>query len=193
MNIYNGTFPLFRSDELKQTFIKLPYDGDQLSMVIALPYTAQPKPMPSITDQILCHVLDAMRNTNLDSVTVPKFRMDFKRSLAGPLMKLGMTDIFDEKAANFRKLRKESDVHVSTILHKAVIEVNEEGTTASAVTSVSFVPLSARESLNFIADHPFAFYIIHEPTGLLLFYGKKFDFANIVRRYGNTTSITSKE
>lgn len=188
MNVLDETFPLFRSDEHKHTFIKLPYEGDQLSMIIALPYTESGKPMPSITDQILCHVRDAMVNTTLDTVAIPKFRLHYTKSLIEPLKELGIIDMFDSNAADFEKLRKENDVYVSDVMHKAVIKVNEVGTTASASTAVKLNPLSAGTSTNFVADHPFAFYIVHEESGLVLFYGKVFDMVAVPRGKGSAST-----
>lgn len=168
-------FPYYRSDEHRHSFIKLPYEGDEVSMIIALPYAETERPMPAMSDQILCQVKDAFVNTEMGNVAIPKFKQEFTSSLRRPLMQLGITDIFNRNVVNLSKLRKENDLYVSAILHKAVIEVNEEGTTASASTGVQFVPLSFKNTANFVANHPFAFYIMHEPSGLVLFYGKIFN------------------
>lgn len=188
MNILDETFPVFRSDEHKHSFIKLPYEGDQLSMIIALPYAESDKPMPSITDKVLCDVREAMVNTTLETVAIPKFRLHYTISLIESLQDLGITDMFNSNEADFEKLRKEHDVYVSDIMHKSVIRVNEVGTTASASTSVQLNPLSAGNSLNFVADHPFAFYIVHEPSGLVLFYGKVFNMDAVPRGKGSTST-----
>lgn len=176
MRLLDETFPVFRSDKHKHTFLKLPYAGDEVSMIIALPYVKGQKPMPTITDSILYYdVREGMVNTELGTLAIPKFRLEYKTTLKRPLQVLGMTDIFDASLATLTKLRKENDLYLSKITHKAVVEVNEVGTTASAITS-DFVGLVYKNKTNFVADHPFAFYIVHEATGLVLFYGKLFDF-----------------
>lgn len=182
MKILDETFPLFRSDEHKHTFIKLPYEGDQLSMIIALPYTKEQKPMPSVTDDTLCQVRDAMVDTKLNTVAIPKCRLEYKKSLIKALQALGIKDMFETNVANFRKLSKDKDIYASAFIHKAVVQVNEAGTTASASTSVRFTPLSGTlNNTTFVADHPFAFYIVHEASGLVLFYGKVFNFDTVLR------------
>lgn len=182
MKISDETFPLFQSDEHKHTFIKLPYEGDQLSMIVALPYMKGQKPMPSVTDDILCHIRDGMVDTKLNTVSIPKCRLEYKKSLIKALQVLGIKDIFDTSVANLRKLSKDKDIYASAFIHKAVVQINEAGTTASASTSVRFTPLSAAfTNTTFVADHPFAFYIVHEASGLVLFYGKVFNFDTIVR------------
>lgn len=176
MALFDETFPFYRSEDHRHSFIKLPYAGDQVSMIIALPYSANEEPMPAVRDQILCYVRDAMREVGLNRVAIPKFRMENAMSLRRPLLQLGISDIFSSRAVDLRKLRQQNDVYVSAILHKAVVTVDEQGTTAAASTGVKFVPLSYRNTTSFVVDHPFAFYIVHEPSGLVLFYGKVFDF-----------------
>lgn len=172
MPLYGETFPFFKSDQQRHSFIKLPYEGEQVSMIIALPYAPQEKPMPTITDEILYNVRNVLVRTRMDTVALPRFRLEYTKSLRRPLANMGMSSLFDPNTKDLSRMRKENDIYVSSVLHKAVIEVNERGTKASAVTSVSFVPLSFRNTTDFVANHPFAFYVVHEPTGLVLFYGK---------------------
>jgi len=181
MVLYNESFPVHRSDNIKHSFLKLPYKGEQISMVLALPYNFRENPMSSVTDKILCYARDAMVETRMDTVNIPKFRFEFTTPLKESLQRQGITDLFNTKTVNLSKLRKQNDVVVDDIQHKAVIEVNEQGSTAAAVTAIKLVPLSYRNTTDFLVNHPFAFYIIHEPSGLVLFYGKMYDNENITR------------
>lgn len=61
---------------------------------------------------------------------------------------------------------------MSLVKHKAVVEVNEEGTEAAAVTSVEVKVLSFIQPIHFYADHPFMFLIRDIQSGLILFIGK---------------------
>ena len=63
-------------------------------------------------------------------------------------------------------------VYISQVLHKAVIEVNEEGSEAAGVTVVVVEESAAAEPLAFIADRPFLFLIAEEETDTILFLGK---------------------
>ncbi|VDI74431.1 plasminogen activator inhibitor 1 [Mytilus galloprovincialis] len=91
---------------------------------------------------------------------------------------LGITEIFDDKIADFSEIF-ESDqtrVVVSDARHKAYIEVNEEGTEAAAVTTITGVIASVQDPkpqpFQFIADHPFLFLIQDDETGTPLFIGR---------------------
>ena len=64
------------------------------------------------------------------------------------------------------------DLYVSKVLHKAFIEVNEEGTEAAAATAVRVAMRSMPRVFEFIADKPFFFFIQHKPSHLVLFMGK---------------------
>ena len=50
---------------------------------------------------------------------------------------MGMTDLFDASKADLTRISRGGDLYVTDAVHKAVIDVNEEGTTASAVTGQS--------------------------------------------------------
>ena len=67
------------------------------------------------------------------------------------------------------------DLCISDVLHKAIIEVNEEGSEAAAVTAVDMVVTAVVEPIEFIADRPFFFAIVDDITGTILFMGKAYD------------------
>jgi serpin B len=90
---------------------------------------------------------------------------------------MGMTEIFDDRVANFTnmvtpKLNRQG-VYVSDARHKAYIEVNEEGSLAAAATTVAVSTRSfAKRPFEFVADHPFMFLIRDNESGTILFMGK---------------------
>lgn len=65
-----------------------------------------------------------------------------------------------------------NDLVVSKIVHKAFVDVNEEGTEAAAATAVTVGITSVRPSKSFTADHPFLFFIRHNATMSVLFAGR---------------------
>jgi len=102
--------------------------------------------------------------------------------LCGPLRALGMTLAFDRSQAdlsgiNGRAAPHEEALFVSAVLHKAFVQVNEEGTEAAAATAVSTTLLGASMSRPqiFRADHPFLFAIRDRHTGAILFLGRMAD------------------
>jgi len=104
------------------------------------------------------------------NIKIPRFNMDYESILNDPLKALGMGVAFVRGKADFRGMRDQNDLYISEVKHKAVVEVNEEGTEAAAATSGGG-PLRAIERFTFIADHPFLMMIRDQRTTALLFMG----------------------
>ena len=155
--------------------LELPYAGIDLSMIVLLP-----RKTDGIAD------LEAKLSTqNLTAWTgrlgfpkvdvfLPKFKMTSQFSLNDKLAALGMTDAFSSKA-DFSGMNGKRDLYISAVIHKAFVEVNEEGTEAAAATAVAISCKSERiepPSVVFRADHPFLFLIRDNHTGSILFLGR---------------------
>ncbi len=104
---------------------------------------------------------------------IPQFKMEYGiKNLNETLKSLGMSEAF-EPNADFSGIRE--GLFISRVLHKAVIEVNEEGSEAAGVTVVEVKESAMEEPISFIADRPFVFIIADEEMGSILFMGKTFD------------------
>ena len=104
-------------------------------------------------------------------VFLPKFTLETEYSLKQALMDMGMKVPFTEEA-DFSGMNGNKDLQIEKVIHKAFVEVKEEGTEAAAATSVHMTLTSAPDSVTFNANHPFIFLIQHESTGNILFMGK---------------------
>ncbi|ARV61867.1 proteinase inhibitor I4 serpin [Nostocales cyanobacterium HT-58-2] len=106
------------------------------------------------------------------SVRLPRFKMDYDITLNDTLTALGMGEAFSNKA-NFSSMGK--NLKISQIKHKTFVEVNEEGTEATAATSVEIMPLSAQlppqQPFRMVVDRPFFCAIRDNQTGSILFMG----------------------
>uniref|UniRef100_A0A674MNJ0 Serpin B6 n=1 Tax=Takifugu rubripes TaxID=31033 RepID=A0A674MNJ0_TAKRU len=100
-------------------------------------------------------------------VGLPRFKMEEKCNMKNILVSMGMVDAFDVAASDFSGRRLSPKM-----IHKAFVEVNEEGTEAAAATGVVFTLLCAVFPQNFYADHPFLFFIRHNPSRNILFAGR---------------------
>lgn len=112
------------------------------------------------------------------TVSLPKFKMTYGAELGETLLKMGMPLAFDESAADFSKMTKMAHLHISRVIHKAFVDVNEEGTEAAAATAVVMTDESAAvppPPKTFKADHPFAFMIRDDESGSILFMGRVAD------------------
>jgi serpin B len=123
------------------------------------------------------------KKVEVNNFRLPRFKLSFESSVVTILKKLGLELPFGAEADLSRMVeRNESGLplDVGDVIHKAVIEVNEEGTKAAAITMVNIVLFSAirrppPHRVDFVADHPFAYFIVEEATGAVVFAGHVLD------------------
>jgi serpin B len=107
-------------------------------------------------------------------VFLPRFKLEAGYMLAPTLSAMGMPDAFSEKLADFSGMTGRPNLYISKVIHKARVEVNEEGSEAAAATAVIMAPKSVHLEKKevFRADRPFLFMIVHNSTGAILFMGR---------------------
>jgi len=161
--------------QLDSQLIELPYVGDQVSMYVLLPN--QRNGTQSYKNSLNISLFDeAIANMNQTKVRVilPKFQIQTSYMLKEYMISLGIRQAFTYKS-DLSGIDGSRYLHVSEIYHKAICEVNEEGSEASAATGlvVSTRGLFGRyrNVPTFKADHPFAFFIRHKINGMILFAG----------------------
>ena len=112
-------------------------------------------------------------------IFLPKFKLTWGAvKLNGALKALGMADAFSDTQADFSGMDGQLHwLYIGAVLHKAFVEVNEEGTEAAAATAVVMRMKAMRPATppEFRADHPFLFLIQEEETGAILFMGRVAD------------------
>ena len=157
--------------------LELPYKSGDLSMTIFLPKETGGLAAleQSLTAEKLATWLSSLGEQEV-IVALPKFKMTSEFSLAEVLKSMGMTDAFDEDKADFSGMSGKNDLFITAVLHKAFVEVNEEGTEAAAATGV-VVGLTAAPPRQpvFRADHPFLFLIRDLRSNSILFLGRVMD------------------
>ena len=164
-------FKFTESEELACQILELPYIGNQLSMVIYLP--SENDGLASLEEKInfgnLQKSLADLDGSMPEEIEVylPKFKMEQRFSLNDVLTGMGAGEMFGGKA-DFSGIAHEP-LYVSDVVHKAFVEVNEEGTEAAAATGIGMKMLSLKPM--FSANHPFLFFIRHRSTGAMLFLG----------------------
>jgi serpin B len=153
--------------------LELPYVNNDLSMVILLP--KKPDGVneleKGLTSETITGWLAGLRKREVQ-VYVPRFKLTSEFSLAETLSAMGMPDAFSTKA-DFSGITGNRDLFISAVVHKAYVEVNEEGTEAAAATGVAMkLTAVAPPPPVFRADHPFVFLIRDNQTGSILFLGR---------------------
>jgi serpin B len=150
--------------------LEMPYEGGDLSMVIFLPSAPgglEEAIVPTRIPEWLSE-LDAQQEREVQ-VWLPQFTMKHRFVMNEQLRKLGMVRAFGN--ADFSGMTGGRDLFISQVIHKAFVEVNEEGTEAAAATGVVMTRAMPRR-LTFRADHPFVFLIRDRATGSILFMGR---------------------
>ena len=148
-------------------------NGEGLAMVVALPAdkAAFDKFQKSLTAERYA-ALRASLGKQKTKVFLPRFTFSSAFDLGGSLSKLGMPVAFTDKA-DFSGMDGTRKLYIQKAVHKAFVEVNEEGTEAAAATGVAMGLKSMDfDTPVFRADRPFFFFIEDVKTGLLLFIGR---------------------
>ncbi len=151
--------------------LELPYEGDDLSMLILLP--SEPGKLPNLEKSLTSETFDRLEFNEMKvMVHLPKFKIESSFSLGDTLAAMGMPLAFSDQA-DFSGMTGTRDLFIGAIVHKAFVEVNEEGTEAAAATAVGMRTTSMPSM--FKANHPFLFLIRENKTGTLLFIGRVTD------------------
>ena len=158
--------------------LELPYAGDDLAMVVLLPRATDGLASleAQLDEQALASWL-ARTHSQKANVLLPKFKLTAQFSLGQTLAALGMTEAFSSNA-DFSGMDGERDLYLSAVVHKAFVDVNEEGTEAAAATGAVMHSLALIRPLPipiFRADHPFLFLIRDTNSGSILFLARVVD------------------
>jgi len=175
-------FNYTETEDLK--ILELPYTGDEMSMIVILPKenTDLSTIVESIDKNTYYEWLNDMTKKEVN-IYLPKFEIKTPLyDLNNYLIDLGMQEAF--AAADFSGITDQADLFISKVLHKAFIEVNEEGTEAAAATAVimfetgipdddepSRLEFNCDHPFLFLIQHPFLFLIQHKETKTVLFMG----------------------
>ncbi len=170
MNRY-GTVDFAQNDDYKA--VRLPYGKGRMAMYCILPQEGKDINdfIKSMDKEKWASIKNAISERKDVHLQIPRFNLEYGiKNLNDALTGLGMGEAFSDNA-NFSGIG--DSIAISRVLHKAIIEVNEEGSTAAGVTVVEVRETAAAlDTPEFIADRPFVFIIADDETGAILFMGK---------------------
>ncbi len=168
MMYQNEDFNYFENDKMKM--LEMDYAGDDLSMLVLLPKDKLDD--IELTAENLNSWKNGMREQEVN-VYFPKFKVETEYELVENLQEMGMKDAFVGGTADFSGMTGNKDLYIGAVIHKAFVEVNEEGTEAAAATAIVMkaTSIGPMETKEFKADHPFIFIIQEKTTGDILFIG----------------------
>ena len=171
------TVPFMHGEDQFETFdgdgydvLKLPYEGELVSMLILLPDEGNFESFEAgLEGSFLISLYDSLE-TGFTHVKLPRWTISTDLDLSMILYRMGMSTAF-QQGADFSGIDGVDDGSpwISSVVHKTEMWVNEHGTEAYAMTgmvlTVGIVP-------HFDAVRPFIFAIVDEPTGTIMFIGR---------------------
>ena len=149
--------------------VSLPYLASDLAMRVVVPTAVKVSPA-MLADALTAASASTARDrfAHVD-LRLPRWNTATKLELPKVLSTLGLPDVFDTRA-DFSGIAP--GLFVSDAIHRANITVDENGTEAAAVTGIGIATLAmVGAPIQVVADRPFAWAIVHEPTGTPLFTG----------------------
>ncbi|HYJ40295.1 MAG TPA: serpin family protein [Steroidobacteraceae bacterium] len=151
----------------------LDYVGNTTSMIIVVPDAGTFAAFESgLTFESLSAILAGAGSGGRADLIMPRFKFSTDVGLNSTLSALGMPEAFSD-GADFSGINGGRDLRIQSVIHQAIINVDESGTTASAATGVSVGVTSLPPTL--VVNRPFLFFVRHNPTGAILFQGRVVD------------------
>jgi len=155
--------------------LELPYDDQDLSMVLILPQSrdGMRDVERKLTGQQLRDILSRLQQKQVN-VQLPKFQVRSHVDLKQMLTRMGLESLFS-RSADFSRM-SETHFTIDSGVHEAYISVDENGTEGAAATGFAGKAMASighdEPSTQFKADHPFLYAVVHKPTGAIVFLGK---------------------
>ena len=152
--------------------VDLAYGNSAYTMTVVLPH--QGKDISAVAASLTASswaTLAAQLHETTADLYLPRFKLEWERTLNADLKSLGMRDAFIPDGADFTRMSPLGKMlYISVVKQKTYVDVNEEGTEAAAVTNVGIRVTSAPPS--FRVDRPFIFVIRERLSGTIVFMGK---------------------
>ncbi len=166
----------FEADDYRG--VSLPYGNGHFRMIVVLPDedTSLKEVISDLDNNTLSGYINSSREAGVN-IMLPKFTFKCELELKNPLIELGMKTAFTDHA-DLSGIGTPSGLTISRVAHKTFVEVNEEGTEAAAVTSVTVGVTSVGPgdgNIPFVVNRPFLFMIQEKDTGAILFMGQVYD------------------
>lgn len=133
------------------------------------------------TEGVAAELLAAPLQQAKVHVLMPRFQCESRFPLRGPLSAMGLNAIFEVGDADLSGIDGTRELYVSSAVHQAFVNVDEQGTEGAAATAVGMprsVAARREPTIEVRIDRPFLFWIIDRPTGTILFAGRVVDPSN---------------
>ncbi len=166
--MYGTKMPMLHYSDGEVEMAELTYGNGQFCLTVFMPSEQPEQFLDHFSSDELNHYLAGADTVYMD-IRMPKFSLAFEMKLNDVLEAMGLKRAFTDRAELGRLFQQPLSVKVSEVLHKAVIDVDESGTEAAAVTSVGISLTSIPAIVDF--NRPFIFMIRERHTQAILFSG----------------------
>lgn len=180
----SGRFEYFETPEMQA--IRLPFGDGDLVMEVLLP--AQGSNLGALEGQLTAEHWKEWRvrySKHEGTIELPRFELQSKYKLNGPLESLGMKRAFDSNDAQLTGMLSPAPgrppvgrLSISAVLQSTYWKVDEEGSEAAAVTSTQIRATAVQRAaapFHMVVDRPFFCAIVDGRSGVLLFVGGIYD------------------
>ncbi len=171
MKLFNENLLYTKGNDFQA--VRLPYLSSDFAMTLIIPDSGALETVAgALSTSFLSELSNNMRS-ELINLEMPKYDFETEINANDVLIALGMEEAFDPDLSDFKGIADVEDLHISDVLQKATIIVDEEGTEAAAATAVivGVESMPIDDPISLVVDRPFFFMIQHIPTGTILFMG----------------------
>uniref|UniRef100_A0A8C4UWG9 Serpin domain-containing protein n=1 Tax=Falco tinnunculus TaxID=100819 RepID=A0A8C4UWG9_FALTI len=165
-------FNIHRDEELSCWVVEIPYKGNVTSLFVLPDEGTMKQVEDALLKETVSKWLQAFEKRKI-YLDLPKFSISSSYDVKSLFQKMGVTELFTNQA-DLSGVAEETLLKVSKAIHKATVDVSENGTEAAAVTMIELVPLIAPfpppPHIRF--NRPFLMMIIDKSTDGVLFMGK---------------------
>ncbi|NXU66967.1 A1AT protein, partial [Horornis vulcanius] len=168
----NKDFNVYRDENLSCWVVEIPYKGNVTSLFVLPDEGTMTQVEDALLKETVSNWLRSLEERYI-YLHLPKFSISGSYDVKSLFKKMGVTEVFSDKA-DLSGVAKNLLLKVSEAIHKATVDVRENGTEAAAVTLLRMVGLSLRFPLppRITFNRPFVMMIIDKTTDGLLFLGK---------------------
>lgn len=176
MMYQRSDFNMAHNMALEATALEIPYHGGRTSMIVLLPDKIDGLSTleEALSAEKLTQILMDLQNCTEVKLYLPKFKFEQAIFLKQTLAAMGIEELFSLASADLTGISADGNLWATEVVHKAFVEVNEEGTEAAAATAVVMgfgCSASMVIEKKFVVDHPFMFLIRSRDPDIILFMG----------------------
>ncbi|KAK2702995.1 leukocyte elastase inhibitor-like [Artemia franciscana] len=174
MMFQEGRFRHGFCEELMSDILEVPYVGRDISMFILLPSSVKNTlcdVLSKLNGKIWKKALKNIKKVNIE-VGIPKFKIEASIYLTEYLENMGLKHALEPSLADFTNFSSSPNLYIEKVKHNAIVELNEEGSEAAAVTAVTVRKCAKQpKRKKFICNRPFIFMIYDNMIDFILFMG----------------------